>query len=146
MSELLNIEDLTLDLRDGTRLLHGISLSVAAGETVGLVGESGSGKSLTARTVLGLLPDRAVVGGSVSVDGRSSLDRDGLRRIRRQDAAMVFQDPRAGINPMRTVGDHVTEALRLCGGQNRAQARRRAVDLLPAVKLPDPEGHLDPHP
>ncbi|REJ04208.1 ABC transporter ATP-binding protein [Microbacterium bovistercoris] len=146
MSELLKIEDLTLDLNDGTRLLHGISLSVAAGETVGLVGESGSGKSLTARTVLGLLPDRAVVGGSVSVDGRSPLDRDDLRHVRRKDAAMVFQDPRAGINPMRTIGDHVTEALRLCAGLSRQQARQRALDLLTAVKLPDPVAHLGQHP
>ena len=66
---LLDICDLTIDLADGTRLLHGISLSIAAGETVGLVGESGSGKSLTARTVLGLVPDRAVTSGDVGLDG-----------------------------------------------------------------------------
>ena len=143
---LLDIRELTLDLADGTRLLHGISLSVAPGETVGLVGESGSGKSLTARTVLGLTPDRAEVGGSVSVDGRSPLAPASLRSIRRADAAMVFQDPRAGINPMRTIGDHLTEALRLNEGWGRSRARARAAELLADVRLPSPAEHLDQHP
>lgn len=143
----LTIEDLTLDLLNGTRLLHGITLHVAAGETVGLVGESGSGKSLTARSVLGLLPDRAVTGGTVKVNGRSPLvDAAGRQEIRRHEAAMVFQDPRAGINPMRTIGDHVTEALRLCEGWSAAKARERAVELLSAVRLPSPSEHLEQHP
>ncbi|MFB7843703.1 ABC transporter ATP-binding protein [Microbacterium sp. NPDC056052] len=143
---LLDIRDLTLDLADGTRLLHGISLSVATGETVGLVGESGSGKSLTARTVLGLTPGRAEIGGSVTVDGRSPLAPASLRSIRRSDAAMVFQDPRAGINPMRTIGDHLTEALRLNEGWGRSRARARAAALLADVRLPSPAEHLDQHP
>ncbi|WP_045248832.1 ABC transporter ATP-binding protein, partial [Microbacterium azadirachtae] len=145
-SALLEIRDLTLDLSDGTRLLHGITLSVAPGETVGLVGESGSGKSLTARTVLGLTPDRAHIGGSVSVDGRSPLSPAALRAVRRSDAAMVFQDPRAGINPMRTIGDHLTEALRLNERWPRARARARAAELLADVRLPSPAEHLDQHP
>lgn len=144
---LLDIRDLTLDLPDGTRLLHGITLQVAAGETVGLVGESGSGKSLTARSVLGLLPDRAVVGGTVEVDGSSPLHNPADRQeIRRHQAAMIFQDPRAGINPMRTIGDHVTEALRLCEGWSTRDARARAVELLTAVRLPAPADHLEQHP
>ncbi|WP_407359193.1 ABC transporter ATP-binding protein [Microbacterium sp. LTA6] len=143
----LEIDSLTLDLPSGARLLHGISLAVAAGETVGLVGESGSGKSLTARAVLGLLPDRASVGGTVTVDGRSPLrDADSRREVRRRSAAMVFQDPRAGINPMRTIGDHVTEALRLCEGWDRARARERALELLTDVRLPAPADHLAQHP
>ncbi|MGN6221650.1 MAG: dipeptide ABC transporter ATP-binding protein [Microbacterium sp.] len=141
---LLDIRDLTLDLPNGTRLLHGISLSVAAGETVGLVGESGSGKSLTARTVLGLLPDRATTAGTVVLDGTDVLAAPGaqLRRLRRRGAGMIFQDPRAGINPMRTIGDHLTESLRLAEGWSAADARARAVELLGAVRLPRPEDHL----
>ena len=145
---LLDIEGLTLDLPDGTRLLDEISLSVDEGETVGLVGESGSGKSLTARSVIGLFPDRATTGGSVRVDGREVLGAPTreLLELRRRSASMVFQDPRAGINPMRTIGDHLTEAMRLCDGRPAAEARARAVELLGAVRMPRPDEHLRQHP
>lgn len=145
---LLEISDLTLDLPTGKRLLDGISISVAAGETIGLVGESGSGKSLTARSVLGLLPDRARMGGSVRVDGHEVLaaDRRELFTVRRESASMIFQDPRAGINPMRTIGDHMTEALRICQGVSAGEARTIAVDLLRAVRLPRPEDHFGQYP
>jgi len=145
---LLDIRDLTLDLADGTRLLHGISLSVATGETVGLVGESGSGKSLTARTVLGLLPEGAATTGTVRLAGADVLAAGGaqLRQLRRRGAGMIFQDPRAGINPMRTIGDHLTEALRLAEGWSADAARARAIELLEAVRLPRPEDHLRQYP
>lgn len=141
---LLQIEGLGIRLPDGTELLRGVSLEVSAGETVGLVGESGSGKSLTARAVLGLLPDRARTSGSVRLDGSEVLGarRRDLLELRRHAAAMIFQDPRAGVNPMRTIGDHMTESLRLNEGWSAARARERAIELLAAVRLPDPEGHL----
>ncbi len=145
---LLEIDALTIHLPGGPRLLEGISLSVAAGETVGLVGESGSGKSLTARSVLGLLPARAETSGSVRVRDREALGAKGkeLLAIRRRSAAMIFQDPRAGINPMRTIGDHLTESLRFCEGWDRARARDRAIELLAAVRLPNPEDHFRQYP
>ncbi|QNE34920.1 dipeptide ABC transporter ATP-binding protein [Leifsonia shinshuensis] len=154
MTTLLEISGLTLDLpptakgAKGRRLLDGIDLAVADGETVGLVGESGSGKSLTSRTVLGLLPERAETTGAVRLDGVDVLtaSRAELRRLRLSTAAMVFQDPRAGINPMRTLGDHLTEALRLGEGRPAAEARARAVELLEAVHLPHPEQHLRQYP
>ena len=141
---LLQIEGLGIRLPDGTELLRGVSLEVSAGETVGLVGESGSGKSLTALAVLGLLPDRARTSGSVRLDGSEVLGarRRDLLELRRHAAAMIFQDPRAGVNPMRTIGDHMTESLRLNEGWSAARARERAIELLAAVRLPDPEGHL----
>lgn len=145
---LLDIDRLTLDLPGGARLLDGISLSVAEGETVGLVGESGSGKSLTARSVLGLFPDRATTGGSVRLDGREVLGAPTreLLALRRRSASMVFQDPRAGINPMRTIGDHLTETVRLCDRRPAAEARARALELLGAVRMPRPDEHLRQHP
>ena len=145
---LLDIERLTLDLPDGARLLDGIALSVDAGETVGLVGESGSGKSLTARSVLGLMPERATTSGSVRLDGHEVLGAPPRRllELRRRSASMVFQDPRAGINPMRTIGDHLTEAMRLCDRRPAAEARARAVELLGAVRMPRPDEHLRQHP
>jgi peptide/nickel transport system ATP-binding protein len=145
---LLEIEGLGIRLPDGTDLLHGISLAVGAGETVGLVGESGSGKSLTARAVLGLLPERAQTSGSVTVDGREVLgaSKRELLDLRRHGAAMIFQDPRAGVNPLRTIGDHMTESLRLNEGWSAAKARERALELLAAVRLPRPEEHLHQFP
>lgn len=145
---LLDITGLTLDLPNGGRLLDDVSLSVAEGETVGLVGESGSGKSLTARSVLGLIPARATTGGSVRLDGHEVLAAPSrtLLELRRRSAAMVFQDPRAGINPMRTVGDHLTETLRLCDRRPVAETRVRAVEMLGAVRMPRPEEHLRQHP
>jgi len=145
---LLEISDLTLDLENGTRLLHGISLAVAAGETVGLVGESGSGKSLTARAAIGLLPDRARLGGRIELDDHEVIGASGrdILSLRRHAAAMIFQDPRSGINPMRTIGDHMTETLRLCEGLSTADATARALELLAAVRLPRPEEHLRQYP
>ena len=98
---LLDISELTLDLPNGTRLLDGISLTVAEGETVGLVGESGSGKSLTARSVLGLLPDRAETGGSVQLLGRSVLgaSRSELLDLRRTQCVDDLPGPAGGYQP-----------------------------------------------
>lgn len=145
---LLDISDYTLDLPGGARLLDGVSLRVAEGETVGLVGESGSGKSLTARSVIGLQPRGARTAGSVRLDDREVLGAPTgeLLALRRSNAGMVFQDPRAGINPMRTIGDHLTETLRLVDGRSRADADARAIELLRAVRLPRPEDHLRQYP
>jgi peptide/nickel transport system ATP-binding protein len=145
---LLEISGLTIDLPGDRRLLGGVGLTVSEGETVGLVGESGSGKSLTARTVLGLLPDNAKTSGSVALDGVEVLTARAkeLLHLRLTTAAMVFQDPRAGINPMRTIGDHLTEALRLGDGWPKARATERVVELMQAVHLPRPEEHLRQYP
>ncbi|WP_331772288.1 ABC transporter ATP-binding protein (plasmid) [Embleya sp. NBC_00888] len=142
---LLDIDALSVTLPGMARpILDGIELTVAAGETVGLVGESGSGKSVTARAALGLFPAGADLAGRVRVEDIDLVGADAarLREVRTGIAAMIFQDPRAGISPVRRIGDFLTEALRLVGGWSRARADARAAELLAAVGLPDPEAHL----
>ncbi|MFI6601419.1 ABC transporter ATP-binding protein [Nonomuraea sp. NPDC050536] len=146
---LLEIEDLHVELPGTARpILDGVSLTVSAGEFVALVGESGSGKSVTARAALGLLPPGARTAGHVRVGGTDLLTSDAttLRDIRTATASMIFQDPRASINPVRRVGDFLTESLRRNHGWPRARANARAVELLAAVGLPDPARHLTQYP
>ncbi|MFF2081203.1 ABC transporter ATP-binding protein [Kitasatospora sp. NPDC058162] len=134
----LDIQGLRLQLPGTARpVLDGVDLTVAPGETVALVGESGSGKTLTSRTALGLLPPGAAPEGAVLVDGDDVLTMapDRLRALRTGQAAMIFQDPRAAINPLRRIGDFLTESVRLTGTMSAADADRRAVELLDAVGL-----------
>ncbi|MEV7956206.1 ABC transporter ATP-binding protein [Streptomyces sp. NPDC087532] len=128
-------------------ILDGVTLRVDAGETVGLVGESGSGKSVACRSVLGLLPPRALTSGEVRVAGRDvlSMNRAELAGLRAGQVAMIFQDPRASVNPLRRVGDFLTEGLR-GAGTPAAVAEKRAEELLDAVGLRDPRGALRRYP
>jgi peptide/nickel transport system ATP-binding protein len=149
LPSMLDLSGLTMRLPGGARpVLADLDLTVRPGEVVGLVGESGSGKSVTARAVLGLLPRGAEVSGRITVDGLDilSASNDALRRLRSTTVSMIFQDPRAGINPLRRIGDYLTEPLRLTGKVGSAGARARAVELLGAVGLPDPDRHLRQHP
>jgi oligopeptide/dipeptide ABC transporter ATP-binding protein len=136
---LLELAGLTVLLEaGGTRraVLRDVSLAVRPGEAVGLVGESGAGKTMTARAIGRLLPRGAQVHGSVRFAGTDvgGLSGAGLRRYRGQ-VATIFQDPRAHINPVRRIGDFMTEALRTNHGMPAAQARARAVDMLGQVGI-----------
>ncbi|WP_405020575.1 ABC transporter ATP-binding protein [Kitasatospora sp. NBC_00070] len=135
----LDIQAYRLHLPDTARpVLAGVDLTVDARETVALVGESGSGKSLTSRSALGLLPTGAATEGTVRVNGADvlAMTPDQLRSLRTGTAAMIFQDPRAAINPLRRLGDFLTESVRLSGRLTAAAATDRAVEMLDAVGLP----------
>jgi ABC-type dipeptide/oligopeptide/nickel transport system ATPase component len=148
---LLNIEDLTLSIRgpEGERhLLDHVSIQVAEGETVGLVGESGSGKSTTARAVLALTPDDAVTSGTLSVGGVEVLSANAaaVQEVRKNIASMIFQDPRASLNPVRRIGDSATERLVRVHGVPQAEATKRIIALFEEVGLPRPQQILRNYP
>ncbi len=150
MSALLEIEGLSVTLPvegEPRSVLHDVSLSIAPGEALGLVGESGSGKSMTARAASRLLPPGARADGAIRFDGRDVLALKG-RALRdyRGEVAMVFQDPRAHVNPVRRIGDFMTEALRTLGRVGAAEARRRAVRALADVGIDDGERRLRQYP
>src|SRR5262249_40860925 len=130
------------------RVIHDVSLTIRPGEALGLVGESGSGKSMTARAIGRLLPPGAVSSGEVYFDGQAVLSMKGeaLRRHRLHDVSMIFQDPRAHTNPVRPVGDFLTETLRFEVGVPKHEARKRAVQTLETVGIADGERRLRQYP
>ncbi|MFE2826468.1 ABC transporter ATP-binding protein [Streptomyces sp. NPDC059271] len=137
-ARVLDIQGLRIRLPGTARpVLDGIDLHVRAGETVALVGESGSGKTLTSRSALNLLPPGAVVEGTVHVGGQDvlTLNARRLRALRTDTVAMIFQDPRAALNPLRRLGDFLVESVTLTRRMSRPDATARAAELLRAVGL-----------
>ncbi len=147
-TRVLEVTDLAIDFAQPRPAVNSISVHVDRGEVVALVGESGSGKSMTARAVLGLLPPGAQATGSVKVHGREVLGASEtvLAEVRGSQVAMVFQEPQTALNPVRTVGWQIREALRAHGGATGVRARDRAVELLRDVEMPDPELRVDHYP
>jgi oligopeptide/dipeptide ABC transporter ATP-binding protein len=142
--DLLEVQNLTITLPiDGvlTEVVRGVDLSLARGEVLGIVGESGSGKSLTARALMRLTPAGAQLGGAVLFKGNDvlTLDKAGLRAVRSGGIAMVYQDPRASINPVVSCGAQVREILRVGRGFRSARAQAEVVRLLELVSIRDPE-------
>jgi peptide/nickel transport system ATP-binding protein len=133
----LSVRDLTLSI-GGTPILTDIDLTVAPGEILGIVGESGSGKSMTALSIMQLLPTAAVWGGAITVAGRDigGLDEDALCAMRGRDMAMIFQEPMTALNPVHTIGDQVAETILIHTDIGRRAARERAAEALARVGLP----------
>ena len=151
MNPLLTVENLTVRLPvagEMRTVLEDVSFTLEPGRTLGLVGESGSGKSMTVRAIARLLPPGAEVDGALGFDGADVLDLRGaaLRSYRSRDVAMVFQDARAHTNPVRTIGDFLTEAMRTNAGMSRKAATSRACDLLREVGISDPERRMRQYP
>ncbi|WP_104162685.1 ABC transporter ATP-binding protein [Cryobacterium sp. N22] len=153
----LRIDDLGVSFSTdagAVRAVDGVSLSVRRGEVLAIVGESGSGKTVTAKTILGLLPETAVSEGAViltSRDGASennviALSRQRLRQVRGTDVSMVFQEPSTALNPVYTVGWQIMEGIRAHGKVSRADAKKKAVEILGRVGIPDPEVRVNYYP
>jgi peptide/nickel transport system ATP-binding protein len=135
----LEVEGLSVRM-GGARVLSDVSFSIERGERVGLIGESGSGKSMTALSVIGLLPDHAHVDGRILLEG-SDLLRIGERRlcaVRGDRIAMIFQEPMTALNPTMRVGHQVEEVIALHERASGQEARKRALALLERVEFPDP--------
>src|ERR1700754_691944 len=135
--------------RGAVRAVDGVSLRVERGQTVCIAGESGCGKSVTALSVMGLLPDMAQGGGgAIRFDGVDVLalppaERRGLRG---RALAMIFQEPMTALNPVQSVGRQVAEVFAIHGTAGRREARERVLALLRQVKIPDPERRYDEYP
>ncbi|MFM2077797.1 MAG: hypothetical protein RJA49_1687 [Actinomycetota bacterium] len=148
--QLLEVTDLSVRLPISGELrsvLHDVSFTIGEGEALGLVGESGSGKSMTAKAVARLLPPGADVSGAVQFRGIeiAAMKWQAVRSYR-AEVAMIFQDPRAHVNPVRTIGDFMTEALRTNHGVSKTDAAARAVRLLAEVGIADGARRMEQHP
>ncbi|QJU55919.1 ABC transporter ATP-binding protein [Herbiconiux sp. SALV-R1] len=156
-SEVVAIDDLTISFATdagAVKAVDGVSLRVNRGEVLAIVGESGSGKTVTAKTILGLLPETATTGGAVLLSNREgtavndvvALDGKKLRALRGTDVSMVFQEPSSALNPVYTVGWQIAEGLRAHRRLSRAEAKREAVEILRKVGIPQPETRVDHYP
>jgi peptide/nickel transport system ATP-binding protein len=157
VSDVVQIKDLSVSFSTdagAVKAVDGVSLNVAPGEVLAIVGESGSGKTVTAKTILGLLPETATASGAVilrSRDGRTeadvvSIDRRRLREVRGTDVAMVFQEPSTALNPVYPVGWQIAEGLRAHGRLSKKEARAKAVEILGRVGIPEPEKRVKYYP
>jgi peptide/nickel transport system ATP-binding protein len=130
------------------RAVDGVTFSIEPGNTLGLVGESGCGKTMTALSILRLTPPGARVTGEVVFDGRNllTLSEAGMRQIRGNAIAMIFQEPMSSLNPVFTVGNQIAEAIRLHQGRSWRTAYAQAIEMLKLVEMPEPERRVNEYP
>src|SRR5215469_3183338 len=149
---LLEVDNLQMHIRlraATVRAVDGVSLTLSAGETLGLVGESGCGKSMTAMSIMRLLPAGGeITGGRVRLNDRDlvTLPASQMRRVRGNEIAMVFQDPMTSLNPTKTIGDQIAEPLQIHRQESRSDALKRAVEMLGMVGMPKPAERLKDYP
>jgi oligopeptide/dipeptide ABC transporter ATP-binding protein len=149
---LLDVQDLRTyftSRRGDVHAVDGVSFALERGRTLGIVGESGCGKSVTALSIMGLLaPNARIVGGSVDFDGRelTRLSERELEDVRGRQIAMIFQDPMTSLNPTLTIGTQLTETMKRHLELSTDDARKRAVDLLEEVHIPNARQRLDDYP
>ena len=128
------------------KAVDGISFQLRPGETLGIVGESGSGKSMTAWSILGLVPKPAgrIVGGRILYRGENLLEKSdaAMRQIRGKGICMVMQDPSTSLNPVFTVGNQIYETLSMDSRQSRGRLQQRAIEILNSVRIPAPERRI----
>jgi peptide/nickel transport system ATP-binding protein len=149
---LLEVENLQTHFRtpDGVnRAVDGVSFQIGQGETLAIVGESGCGKSVTANSILRLIPEPpGRIAGSIRFQGTDllKLDEPAMRKIRGNDISMIFQEPMTSLNPVLTIGRQIGETLRLHQGVTRQQAEERAVEMLTLVGIPEPRRRVRNYP
>ncbi|HUO38637.1 MAG TPA: ABC transporter ATP-binding protein, partial [Mycobacterium sp.] len=152
MAPLLDIEDLRTEIKLRHGVVHaidGVSLQLNPGECLGIVGESGSGKTMTALSIMRLLPSGgAVVGGRIMLDGTdvAALPESGMEDVRGNLIGMIFQDPLTSMNPTMTIGDQIAESVRLHRGASKKEALDRAVEVLGLVGMPKPAERVTNYP
>ncbi|MBN3132034.1 ABC transporter ATP-binding protein [Pectobacterium brasiliense] len=147
MKPLVDIQDLRVDF-PGHQAVRGLNLTINAGETLALVGESGCGKSATALSLMRLVAEPGTISGRVLFDGQDLLtlpDRQ-MRQLRGNALSMIFQEPMTSLNPVLSIGQQISETLRLHETLTPAQARTRAIELLDLVKIPEPARRVDDYP
>ncbi|WP_058234840.1 ABC transporter ATP-binding protein [Devriesea agamarum] len=148
---ILSVKDLTVGFRSEAGLVHavrGLSYDVAKGEALAIVGESGSGKSVSSLAVMGLLPQSADVSGSIEFQGHQmlSMSDSALSKLRGKSISMIFQDPLSALTPVYKVGDQIAEVVMIHRGGSKVQAKKRAVELLEAVGIPNPKRRAESYP
>jgi len=153
VSALLEVSDLRTCFqsdRGEFNAVDGVSFTLAAGRTLGIVGESGCGKSVTALSIMGLLPkgQGRIAAGSVRFDGTdlATLSPAAMRDLRGNRMAMIFQEPMTSLNPAFTIGDQLVEAIRRHRKLSASAARAHAIDMLARVRIPSPEQRIDTYP
>src|ERR1700678_3906508 len=152
MSPVLAVTDLRTEIRLRKATVHavdGVSLTVHPGECLGIVGESGSGKSMTALSIMRLLPQGGhITGGTITLDGTelTALSEDQLPAIRGNEIGMVFQDPMTSLNPTMKIGDQIAESVRIHRGTSKQDAMARAVEVLGLVGMPRPAERVSNYP